>query len=191
MSNTSDMSGTAQAVRSALQEAQAEGAKRTERAELDAGAFEDFLAGIVREVIRHVVDVRAGKLKPEEASELDDATVRTLAQILMGEHEKLVLKPGVAGPKPGPELVSEMLRNLPSLFRDLPPGSLAGNPRPLMVHAARVFLKEIYAMLRAAAAEGTELSEERLRLRIGRLSSVWVERFLGDSLGAVKSEGTH
>lgn len=158
-------------------------ARQSGRVELDAGAFEDFLAGIVREVIQHVVGVRAGRLRPEEASDLDDATVRTLAQILMGEHEKIVLVPGADGPKPGPELVGEMLRNLPALFRDLPPASLAGNPRPLMVHAARVFLRETYAMLKAAAAEGTDLSEANLRLRIGRLSAVWAERFLGDTLG--------
>ena len=166
------------------------------RAALEKGAatlsgkeFEGFLAGIVREVIRHVLDVRAGRLKPEEASDMDDATVRTLAQILMGEHEKIRLVPGGSAPTPGPELASAMLLNLPSLFRELPAASLAGNPRPLMVHAARVFLKETYAMLRAAAAEGTELTDERLRIRIDRLAGVWAERVLGDSLSQNAPDG--
>ena len=137
-------------------------AEKTDPAALSAREFEDFLASIVTGVIQNVVDVRAGKLKPDEASSRDDATVRTLAQILMGEHERirLMLAPGT--PKPGPELVAAMKANLPALFRDLPQGVDAGNPRALMVHAARVFLREIYTMLKAAAAEGGELTPERL-----------------------------
>ena len=83
-------------------------AEKTDPAELSAREFEDFLASIVTGVIQNVVDVRAGKLKPDEASSRDDATVRTLAQILMGEHERirLMLAPGT--PKPGPELVAAM-----------------------------------------------------------------------------------
>ena len=108
--------------------------------------------------------------------------MRTLAQILMGEHERirLMLAPGT--PKPGPELVAAMKANLPALFRDLPQGVDAGNPRALMVHAARVFLREIYTMLKAAAAEGGELTPERLKVRIERTAFVWGERFLGDTL---------
>ena len=147
-------------------------AEKTDPAELSAREFEDFLASIVTGVIQNVVDVRAGKLKPDEASSRDDATVRTLAQILMA--------PGT--PKPGPELVAAMKANLPALFRDLPQGVDAGNPRALMVHAARVFLREIYTMLKAAAAEGGELTPERLKVRIERTAFVWGERFLGDTL---------
>ena len=51
-----------------------------------------------------------------------------------------------------------------------------------MVHASRVFLREIYTMLKAAAAEGGELTPERLKLRIERTAFVWGERFLGDTL---------
>lgn len=103
-------------------------AEKTDPAELSAREFEDFLASIVTGVIQNVVDVRAGKLKPDEASSRDDATVRTLAQILMGEHERirLMLAPGT--PKPGPELVAAMKANLPALFRDLPQGVDAGIP---------------------------------------------------------------
>ena len=157
-------------------------AEKTDPAALSAREFEDFLASIVTGVIQNVVDVRAGKLKPDEASSRDDATVRTLAQILMGEHERirLMLAPGT--PKPGPELVAAMKANLPALFRDLPQGVDAGNPRALMVHAARVFLREIYTMLKAAAAEGGELTPERLKVRIERTAFVWGERFLGDTL---------
>ena len=153
-------------------------AEKTDPAALSAREFEDFLASIVTGVIQNVVDVRAGKLKPDEASSRDDATVRTLAQILMGEHERirLMLAPGT--PKPGPELVAAMKANLPALFRDLPQGVDAGNPRALMVHAAR----EIYTMLKAAAAEGGELTPERLKVRIERTAFVWGERFLGDTL---------
>lgn len=91
-------------------------AEKTDPAALSAREFEDFLASIVTGVIQNVVDVRAGKLKPDEASSRDDATVRTLAQILMGEHERirLMLAPGT--PKPGPELVAAMKANLPALF---------------------------------------------------------------------------
>lgn len=154
-------------------------AEKTDPAELSAREFEDFLASIVTGVIQNVVDVRAGKLKPDEASSRDE---RTLAQILMGEHERirLMLAPGT--PKPGPELVAAMKANLPALFRDLPQGVDAGNPRALMVHAARVFLREIYTMLKAAAAEGGELTPERLKVRIERTAFVWGERFLGDTL---------
>lgn len=150
-------------------------AEKTDPAALSAREFEDFLASIVTGVIQNVVDVRAGKLKPDEASSRDDATVRTLAQILMGEHERirLMLAPGT--PKPGPELVAAMKANLPQ-------GVDAGNPRALMVHAARVFLREIYTMLKAAAAEGGELTPERLKVRIERTAFVWGERFLGDTL---------
>ena len=157
-------------------------AEKTDPAALSAREFEDFLASIVTGVIQNVVDVRAGKLKPDEASSRDDATVRTLAQILMGEHERirLMLAPGT--PKPGPELVAAMKANLPALFRDLPQGVDAGNPRALMVHASRVFLREIYTMLKAAAAEGSELTPERLKVRIERTAFVWGERFLGDTL---------
>ena len=156
-------------------------AEKTDPAALSAREFEDFLASIVTGVIQNVVDVRAGKLKPDEASSRDDATVRTLAQILMGEHERirLMLAPGT--PKPGPELVAAMKANLPALFRDLPQGVDAGNPRALMVHASRVFLREIYTMLKAAAAGG-ELTPERLKVRIERTAFVWGERFLGDTL---------
>ena len=69
-------------------------AEKTDPAELSAREFEDFLASIVTGVIQNVVDVRAGELKPDEASSRDDATVRTLAQILMGEHERI---PSYAG----------------------------------------------------------------------------------------------
>lgn len=157
-------------------------AEKTDPAALSAREFEDFLASIVTGVIQNVVDVRAGKLKPDEASSRDDATVRTLAQILMGEHERirLMLAPGT--PKPGPELVAAMKANLPALFRDLPQGVDAGNPRALVVHASRVFLREIYTMLKAAAAEGGELTPERLKVRIERTAFVWGERFLGDTL---------
>ena len=149
-------------------------AEKTDPAALSAREFEDFLASIVTGVIQNVVDVRAGKLKPDEASSRDDATVRTLAQILMGEHERirLMLAPGT--PKPGPELVAAMKANLQ--------GVDAGNPRALMVHASRVFLREIYTMLKAAAAEGGELTPERLKVRIERTAFVWGERFLGDTL---------
>ena len=157
-------------------------APRTERAELTAREFEEFLAGIVTGVIRNVTAVRAGELSAEDASGRDDATVRTLAQILMGEHERIRLVVNAGTPKPGPELVEAMRTNLPALFRDMEPGADSGNPRALMVHAARVFLREIYTMLRAAASEGTALSAESLRLRIGRIAFVWTERFLGDTL---------
>ena len=52
-------------------------AEKTDSAALSAREFEDFLASIVTGVIQNVVDVRAGKLKPDEASSRDDATVRT------------------------------------------------------------------------------------------------------------------
>jgi hypothetical protein len=156
-------------------------AEKTDPAALSAREFEDFLASIVTGVIQNVVDVRAGKLKPDEASSRDDATVRTLA-ILMGEHERIRLTLAPGTPKPGPELVAAMKANLPALFRDLPQGVDAGNPRALMVHASRVFLREIYTMLKAAAAEGGELTPERLKVRIERTAFVWGERFLGDTL---------
>ena len=104
-------------------------AEKTDPAALSAREFEDFLASIVTGVIQNVVDVRAGKLKPDEASSRDDATVRTLAQILMGEHERIRLMLAPDTPKPGPELVAAMKANLPALFRDLPQGVDAGNPR--------------------------------------------------------------
>lgn len=157
-------------------------AEKTDPAALSAREFEDFLASIVTGVIQNVVDVRAGKLKPDEASSRDDVTVRTLAQILMGEHERIRLMLAPDTPKPGPELVAAMKANLPALFRDLPQGVDAGNPRALMVHASRVFLREIYTMLKAAAAEGGELTPERLKVRIERTAFVWGERFLGDTL---------
>ena len=100
--------------------AQARSQLKGEKASIGAEEFRTFLAGIVTGVLEHVLDVRSGKLKPEEASELDDATVRTLAQILMDEHEKIHLDLKGCGPKPGPELVDEIKRNLPALFRDLP-----------------------------------------------------------------------
>ena len=100
----------------------------------------------------------------------------------MGEHERICLMLAPGTPKPGPELVAAMKANLPALFRDLPQGVDAGNPRALMVHAARVFLREIYTMLKAAAAEGGELTPERLKVRIERTAFVWGERFLGDTL---------
>ena len=37
-------------------------------------------------------------------------------------------------------------------------------------------------MLKAAAAEGGELTPERLKVRIERTAFVWGERFLGDTL---------
>ena len=114
--------------------------------------------------------------------------MRTLAQILMDEHEKIRLDLKGCGPKPGPELVDEIKRNLPALFRDLPEGTDAGNPRALMVHAARVFLREIYSMIRSAAKEGDDLSVESLKIRIDRVAAVWAERFLGDSLGEAPSK---
>lgn len=172
------MSGNANAVA-----AQARSQLKGEKAAIGAEEFRTFLAGIVTGVLEHVLDVRSGKLKPEEASELDDATVRTLAQILMDEHEKIGLDLKGCGPKPGPELVDEIKRNLPALFRDLPEGTDAGNPRALMVHAARVFLRDIYSMIRSAAKEGDDLSVESLKIRIDRVAAVWAERFLGDSLG--------
>ena len=138
-------------------------AEKTDPAALSAREFEDFLASIVTGVIQNVVDVRAGKLKPDEASSRDDATVRTLAQILMGEHERIRLMPAPGTPKPGPELVGAMKANLPALFRDLPQGVDAGNPRALMVHASRVFLREIYTMLKAAAAEAASLRRNVLK----------------------------
>lgn len=177
------MSGNANAVA-----AQARSQLKGEKAAIGAEEFRTFLAGIVTGVLEHVLDVRSGKLKPEEASELDDATVRTLAQILMDEHEKVRLDLKGCGPKPGPELVDEIKRNLPALFRDLPEGTDAGNPRALMVHAARVFLREIYSMIRSAAKEGDDLSVESLKIRIDRVAAVWAERFLGDSLGEAPSK---
>lgn len=163
--------------------AQARAQLKGEKAAIGADEFQTFLAGIVTGVLEHVLDVKSGKLKPEEASELDDATVRTLAQILMGEHEKIRIDLKGCGPKPGPELVEEIKTNLPALFKDLPEGTDAGNPRALMVHASRVFLKEIYSMIRSAAKDGDDLSVESLKLRIDRVAAVWAERFLGDSLG--------
>lgn len=53
-------------------------AEKTDPRWLSAREFEDFLASIVTGVIQNVVDVRAGKLKPDEASSRDDATVRRL-----------------------------------------------------------------------------------------------------------------
>ena len=165
-----------------------DGQQKAEPAELSARDFQDFLAGIVTGVIQNVVAVRAGQLKPDEASGRDDATVRTLAQILMGEHERIRLMLAPETPKPGPDLVAAMKQNLPALFKDLPQGVDAGNPRALMVHASRVFLREIYTMLKAAAAEGGDLTPERLKLRIERIAFVWAERFLGDTLN--DPEGT-
>lgn len=161
----------------------ARAALQGEKAVLTARDFQDFLAGIVTGVIRNVLEVRAGRLKPEEAGERDDATVRQLAQILMGEHERIRLAPAEGAPESGPELVAEMERNLPALFRNLPEGADPKNPRALMVHAARVFLREIYAMVKAAAADGEKLTDAVLRVRIERLAAIWAARFSGDALG--------
>lgn len=161
----------------------ARAALQGEKAVLTSRDFQEFLAGIATGVIRNVLEVRAGKLKPDEAGERDDATVRQLAQILMGEHDRIRLAPEAGSPEPGPALVAEMQKNLPALFRGLPAGADPKNPRALMVHAARVFLREIYAMVKAAAADGEKLTDQVLRVRIERLAAVWAARFTGDALG--------
>lgn len=146
-------------------------------AELSGSEFEAFLAGIAQSVIRNILAVRSGALKPDEAAEADDATVRTLAQILMGEHERIRLALSGDAPRPGPELLRAMEARDPELFLRLEPGADRANPRSLAVHASRAYLSGIYAMIRAAASEGEALTEAALRARIEALSALWMHRF--------------
>lgn len=143
---------------------------------LDEPAFEIFMQGIVREVFRNVLAVRAGTLKPEEAAERDDANVRNLARLLMAEHERMRL----ALPKTGPALAQAMRENIPALFAKMDEALDGANPRAVMVHASRVFLSDIYMLVRACAAEGEALTPERVEDRIERMAAVWAIRFMGD-----------
>lgn len=143
---------------------------------LDEPAFEIFMQGIAREVFKNVVAVRSGKMKPEEAAARDDANVRNLARLLMNEHDRMRL----SLPKTGPALAFAMRENIPALFAKMDQAVDAANPRALMVHASRVFLSEIYTLVRACAAEGDALTPEMAEDRIERMTAVWAVRFMGD-----------
>lgn len=146
---------------------------------LDEPAFEAFLCGIANEVFANVLAVRAGKMKPAEAAERDDANVRNLARVLMNEHDRI--KPDL--PLVGPKLAEEMRKNIPALFRSMPEGVDPENPRAALVHASRMFLSEIYTMMRAFVAEGDKLSPETVRERIEGFAALWAVRFMGDTPG--------
>ena len=149
------------------------------RVVLDEPAFEAFLCGIANEVFANMLAVRAGKLKAEEAAERDDANVRNLARVLMGEHDRIT----AALPLIGPKLAVEMRTNIPALFRGMPKDVDPDNPRALLVHASRMFLSEIYTMMRAFIAEGDKLSPEGVRERIEGSGALWAVRFMGDAPG--------
>lgn len=164
-------------------EAAVKAALEGEAAVLDAASFEGFLAGIARTVLANVGEVRAGKLSAEDAAKRDDATVRSLAQVLMGEHAKIRAEL----PATGPALVKEMEENIPALFRQLPEGADRANPRAMMVHACRIFLSELYTMIRACAAEGDRLTPQMLKDRIEGFAAVWAVRFMGDAPGRARA----
>lgn len=153
--------------------------KPAERVVLDEPAFEAFLCSIANEVFANMLAVRAGNLKPEEAAERDDANVRNLARILMNEHDRIT----AALPLTGPRLATEMRTNIPALFRGMPTDVDPENPRALLVHASRIFLSEIYTMMRAFIAEGDKLSPEGVRDRIEGFGALWAVRFMGDAPG--------
>lgn len=144
---------------------------------LGTDELEALLADTVRGVLRNILDVRAGKLTADEAAERDDAAVRSIARILMNEDERFVLTLPVCGPA----LVDDMRANIPALFRELP-AEAGGNPRAAMVHAARVFQREIYTMLRACLSQSEDAEEKKLEECFEGFCSVWLVRFTGGRL---------
>ncbi|MDO5531176.1 hypothetical protein [Sutterella sp.] len=135
-----------------------------------------FLAGICLGVVANVRDVREKKIRPEEAADRDDATVRMLAQILMGEHERIRLETSPGMPKPGPELLEALVEREPGLFAHLPAGSTrGGNPRALMVEAARSFLSDTYSTLRALW-RSPSLTNDLMDSTIAEFGTKWAAR---------------
>ena len=68
-----------------------EGAKKAPSALVDPAGFELLLEGLASGVVANIAQVRAGKLKPDEAADRDDAAVRSLARMLMDEHDSVRL----------------------------------------------------------------------------------------------------
>ena len=95
-------------------------------------------------VFQQIADVRQGKLTPDEAAERDDAAVRAMARVLMGENDAVTTElPYVGG-----ALVEKLRAAEPQLFE----GVESDNPRALMVGVCRRFMKEI-ARARESASE--------------------------------------
>lgn len=145
---------------------------------LGTDELEALLADTVRKVLKNLLDVRAGTLTADEAAERDDAAVRSIARILMNEDERFA----VTLPACGPQLVADMRENIPALFHDQP-AEAAENPRAAMVHAARVFQRETYTMLRACLSQGEcDEGDEKLAECFEGFCSVWLVRFTGGRL---------
>lgn len=145
---------------------------------LGTDELEALLAQTVRKVLQNLLDVRAGTLTADEAAERDDASVRTIARILMNEDERFK----VTLPAVGSQLIEDMRANTPALFRDQP-AEAAENPRAAMVHATRVYQREIYTMLRACLSQGDGTAdEEKLADCFEGFTSVWLVRFTGGRL---------
>lgn len=145
---------------------------------LGTDQLETLLADTVRRVLQNILDVRAGTLTADEAAERDDAAVRAIARILMNEDDRVTL----TLPSCGPALVEEMRENIPALFKDMP-REAGENPRAAMVHAARVFQREVYTMLRACLSQGEcDVQDEKLEECFEGFCSVWLVRFTGGRL---------
>ena len=69
------------------------------------------------------------------------------------------------------------------IYPSMPEGVDPENPRAALVHASRMFLSEIYTMMRAFVAEGDKLSPETVRERIEGFAALWAVRFMGDTPG--------
>ncbi len=136
--------------------------------------FEAYLCSIAVSVFENVMAVRAGKMKPAEAAESDDALVRTLARILMNEDERC----DVCLPLKGIALLDALKANEAALFAKTPADIDPANPRAMMVVAVRSYLAAVYAFLRRTLADET-LAPERLGAEVEKFAAFWSRRLMG------------
>ncbi len=144
-----------------------------EPARFDEAAFRAMLAGTLAGVVRSALEVRSGTLKPEDAADRDDASVRVLARILMKEHEGVETKLPLAG--------TALVESLRAREPELTAGAASdGNPRGLMVAACRALLSDAYAEARKLLASGA-LTADAYGAALEAFSLRWERRFLGDA----------
>lgn len=124
-------------------------------------------------VFQQIADVRQSKLTPDEAAERDDAAVRAMARVLMGENDAVTTElPYVGG-----ELVEKLRAAEPQLFE----GVESENPRALMVGACRTFMREVYGTIRDIVRANPPLSEDEKKERVLGLVALWERRFTGST----------
>lgn len=154
-----------------------DGAKKAPSALVDPAGFELLLEGLASGVVANIAQVRAGKLKPDEAADRDDAAVRSLARMLMDEHDSVRL--GL--PLLGAPLAEALRRSCPDIWTDFPNSADAANPRAALVHASRHFLHDVYRAIRNAARAPEGLSETALRESLAAVAALWMKSITGAS----------